>query len=45
VVDEFRMPHGNLQSIYIDPLRGRFVSVTERGSQFMFDLPLRQLTG
>ena len=45
VQDRFRMPWGNGQSIYIDYLRGTYVSVTEAGSQFMFSLPLNQLTG
>ncbi len=44
VVGRFRMPHGNGQSIYIDYRRGNYVSVTERGSQFMFELPLQHLT-
>lgn len=44
VIERFRMPHGNGQSLYIDHRRGRYVSVTERGSQFLFELPLRQLT-
>ncbi len=45
VTDRFRMPHGNGQSIYIDYLRGNYVSVTEAGSQFMYQLPLNQLVG
>ncbi len=45
VQDRFRMPWGNGQSIYLDYLRGTYVSVTEAGSQFMFSLPLNQLMG
>lgn len=45
IVERFRMPYGNVQSVYIDYVRGTFVSVTERGSQFLFQLPLDQLTG
>lgn len=44
VIRRFRMPQGNVESIYIDYRRGRYVSLTERGHQFMFDLPLRHLT-
>ena len=45
IVERFRMPYGNVQSVYIDYVRGTYVSVTERGSQFLFQLPLDQLTG
>lgn len=45
VVHRFRMPYGNVQSVYIDYVRGTYVSITERGSQFLFQLPLDQLTG
>ena len=38
------MPHGNGQSIYIDYRRATYVSITERGSQFLFELPLKRLT-
>ena len=44
VVDRFRMPHGNGQSIYIDYRRGTYVSLTERNSQFLFQMPLKSLT-
>ena len=44
VVGRFRMPHGNGQSIFIDYRRGTYVSITERGSQFLFELPLKRLT-
>ncbi len=44
VVGRFRMPHGNGQSIFIDYHRDTYVSITERGSQFLFELPLERLT-
>ena len=44
VIGRFRMPRGNVESIYIDETRGRYVSITELGSQFLFALPLNQLT-
>lgn len=44
VVERFRMPHGNGQSIYIDYRRGIYVSLTERDSQFLYQLPLKTLT-
>lgn len=44
VIAQFQMPHGNGQSVYIDYQRRRYVSITERGSQFIFAIPLEQLT-
>jgi len=44
VVERFRMPHGNGQSIYVDYRRGTYVSLTERYSQFLYQLPLKNLT-
>jgi hypothetical protein len=44
VVERFRMPHGNGQSIYIDYRRGTYVSLTERYSQFLYQMPLKKLT-
>jgi hypothetical protein len=38
------MPRGNVESIYIDYRRGRYFSITELGSQFLFQLPLKELT-
>lgn len=43
-VAKYRMPHGNGQSIYIDYTRDRFVSVTEAGRQFLYQVPLDELT-
>ena len=43
VIDRFRMPRGNGESIYIDYRRGIYTSITEGGSQFMFALPLDHL--
>lgn len=45
VTNRIRMPQGNGQSIYIDYLRGTYVSMTEAGSQFLFVLPLKALVG
>jgi hypothetical protein len=41
VIERFQMPRGNGESIYLDYLRGTFVSITEHGSQFLYQLPLR----
>ena len=43
VIERFRMPRGNGESIYIDYRRGIYTSITEHGSQFMFALPLEHL--
>ena len=40
VIDRFRMPRGNVESIYLNERRGTYVSMTELGSQFLFELPL-----
>ena len=44
VIGKFRMPRGNVESIYIDYVRGTYVSITEHGSQFLFQIPLGHLT-
>ena len=43
VVERFRMPHGNGQSIYIDYRRGTYVSLTERDSQFLYRTAARRV--
>ena len=43
VIERFRMPRGNGESIYIDYRRGIYTSITEHGSQFMFAMPLDHL--
>ena len=42
VVERFRMPHGNGQSIYIDYRRGTYVSITERDSQFLYRIAAQE---
>jgi hypothetical protein len=44
VIERFQMPRGNGESIYLDYLRGTFVSITEHGSQFLYRLPLQHVT-
>ena len=43
VLQRFQMPRGNVESIYIDYQRDVLISVTEAGSQFLFQLPLGHL--
>jgi hypothetical protein len=43
VLDAVRMPAGNGESVYIDYRRGRYVSLVEQGSQFLFAVPLQQI--
>jgi hypothetical protein len=43
VVDRFRMPLGNVESIYVDHRRGTYTTVTENRNQFLFTLPLKEL--
>ncbi len=44
VLHRFRLPGGNVESVYVDPRRKTYASVTEDGSQFLFVLPLSELT-
>ena len=44
VIEKFHMPHGNGESIYIDYKRRTFTSITEHGSQFLYQLPLKHVT-
>lgn len=44
VIERFRMPKGNGESIFIDYRRRTFTSITEHGSQFLYQLPLNHLT-
>ena len=39
------MPHGNIESIYLDHRRGTYTTVTENRSQFLFTLPLAEIIG
>jgi hypothetical protein len=43
VIKQFRMPYGNGQSVYVDYQRGMYTSLNERGSQFLFSMPLEQM--
>ena len=43
VVARYRLPIGNVESIYLDHRRGTYTTVTEDRSQFMFTLPLEEL--
>lgn len=39
----FTMPEENIESLYLDEHRGRYVTITEHGKQFLFWLPLDHL--
>ncbi len=43
VIARFAMPKENLESVYVDVRRRRYVTVTEHGRQFLFWLPLDHL--
>ena len=45
VMEHYRMPLGNVESIYLDHRRGTYTTVTENRNQFLFTLPLRELIG
>ena len=45
VVNRFSMPGGNVESVYVDPRRRSYASLTEGGSRFLFVLPLSELAG
>lgn len=45
VVHRYRMPEGNVESVYVDPRRRTYASLTEHGSRFLFVLPLAELVG
>lgn len=38
-----RLPEGNVESVYVNPRRRTYASLTEGGSRFLFVLPLRQV--
>ena len=42
-IARFSMPSENVESVYIDHRRDRYVTVTEHGRQFLFWLPLYHL--
>jgi hypothetical protein len=42
-IARFTMPEENLESVYVDYRRKRYVTVTEHGRQFLFWLPLDHL--
>jgi hypothetical protein len=42
-IARFTMPSENVESIYLDFRRGRYVTVTEHGRQFLFWMPLDHL--
>ncbi len=43
LIERYQMPHGNVESIYIDHRRGTYTTVTENLSQFLFTVPLEEL--
>lgn len=43
VLHRYRMPGGNIQSIYVDHRRGTYTTVTENLGRFLFTLPLTEL--
>ena len=43
VIARFSMPSENVESLYVDYHRRRYVTVTEHGRQFLFWLPLDHL--
>ncbi|WP_375424930.1 hypothetical protein [uncultured Friedmanniella sp.] len=40
---QFRLPRGNVESIYLDRRRKSYLSLTEAGSRFLFTMPLRDV--
>jgi hypothetical protein len=42
-IARFAMPSENVESLYLDFRRNRYVTVTEHGRQFLFWLPLDHL--
>lgn len=43
MIARFSMPSENIESLYLDPSRSRYVTITEHGRQFLFWLPLDHL--
>ena len=43
MVARFSMPKENIESLYLDPRRRRYVTITEHGKQFLFWLPVDHL--
>ena len=43
MIARFSMPSENIESLYVDPRRSRYVTITEHGRQFLFWLPLDHL--
>ena len=43
LVARFSMPTENIESLYLDPRRRRYVTITEHGKQFLFWLPVDHL--
>lgn len=43
VLARYRMPEENVESLYLDERRSRYVTITEHGQQFLFWLPLDHL--
>jgi len=43
VIARFAMPSENVESLYVDVRRDRYVTITEHGRQFLFWLPLDHL--
>ena len=43
ILARFAMPKENIESLYLDPRRRRYVTMTEHGQQFLFWLPVDHL--
>jgi hypothetical protein len=43
MIARFSMPSENVESLYVDHRRGRYVTITEHGRQFLFWLPVAHL--
>ena len=43
MIARFSMPSENIESLYVDPRRNRYLTITEHGRQFLFWLPLDHL--
>ena len=43
MIARFTMPSENVESLYVDVRRDRYVTITEHGRQFLFWLPLDHL--
>lgn len=43
MIARFSMPKENIESLYLDPRRRRYVTITEHGQQFLFWLPVDHL--